>query len=157
MNLDSIDAHWLWLLGAILLALFELAAPGVYLVWFAAAAAATGLLTLAVGLDVAFQFALFSLLSIAAVYGGRRIYDLNPKPTSDPLLNDRMARLRGETLVLAGDIENGRGRVRVGDSVWTCKGPDLSAGTRVRVTGADGQCLIVERAEPAALPAADPA
>jgi membrane protein implicated in regulation of membrane protease activity len=153
MSLDGIEAHWIWLLGAVLLALFELAVPGVYLVWFAAAAAATGLLTLAVGIDVAFQFVLFSLLSIAAVYGGRRIYERNPQPTADPLLNDRVARLRGETLTLTADIENGRGRVRVGDGVWTCKGPDLPAGTRVRVTGADGQCLTVERAEPAALPA----
>jgi hypothetical protein len=147
----DIEPHWLWLLVAIVLGIAELVVPGVFLIWFAAAAAATGLATLAFGLPVAFQLVLFALFAIAAVYGGRMLYARNPAPTSDPLLNDRAARLHGETLVLAEAIENGRGRVRVGDGVWSCRGPDSPAGSRVRVVGADGSCLRVERIEPPAL------
>jgi hypothetical protein len=46
-------------------------------------------------------------------------------------------------LVVAA-IDNGEGRVKVGDSVWSCRGPDAPEGARVRITGADGSCLRVE-------------
>ncbi|HEX9963952.1 MAG TPA: NfeD family protein [Allosphingosinicella sp.] len=132
------------MLAAILLGIAELIVPGVFLIWLAAAAAATGLLTLAFGIDLPFQFALFALVSIAAVYLGRRWYVNNPMPSADPLLNDRAARLTGRTVVVVGALVNGEGRVKVGDSVWSCRGPDCAEGSRVRITGADGSCLKVE-------------
>ena len=46
---------------------------------------------------------------------------------------------------LEGAIVDGRGRLRVDDSVWLVEGPDLPAGTRVRITGADNTLLRVER------------
>ena len=144
MNGFELEPHWLWLLAAMLLGIAELIAPGVFLIWLAAAAALTGLATLALGIELPFQLLLFTLFSISAVYGGRRWYLSHPVATSDPLLNDRAARLKGETLTLATAIENGRGRVIVGDGVWACKGPDAPAGAAVRVTGADGACLRVE-------------
>jgi hypothetical protein len=146
--MNGIEAHWVWLLAAAALGIAEILVPGVFLIWLAAAAALTGLATLAFGLPLAFQLVLFALIAIAAVYGGRRWYAQNPVPTSDPLLNDRLARLKGETLVLVSDIENGRGRVRVGDGVWSCRGPDCPAGTRVRVVGSEGSCLRVEPVGP---------
>lgn len=140
----ELEPHWAWMLAAIVLGIAELIVPGVFLIWLAAAAAATGLLTLAFGIDLPFQFALFALVSIAAVYFGRRWYLKNPMPSADPLLNDRAARLTGRTVVVAAAIVNGEGRVRVGDSVWSCRGPDCAEGSRVRITGADGSCLKVE-------------
>ena len=144
MNGLDLDPHWLWLLAAIALGIAELIAPGVFLIWLAAAAAATGLLTLAFGIDLPFQFAVFALLAIAAVYSGRRWYLANPMPSADPMLNDRAARLVGRTVVVVAAIENGEGRVKVGDSVWSCRGADSPEGSRVRITGADGSCLKVE-------------
>jgi len=85
------------------------------------------------------------LLSIASVYAGRRWYAANPVATSDPLLNNRAARLIGKIVTTASPIEHGEGRVKVGDSVWNCSGPDCEAGTRVRIIGAQGTCLLVER------------
>jgi membrane protein implicated in regulation of membrane protease activity len=140
----DLEPQWIWLLGAIALGIAELIVPGVFLIWLAAAAAATGLLTLAFGIDLPFQFAVFALLSIAAVYAGRRWYLANPMPSADPLLNDRAARLVGRTVVVTQAIENGEGRVKVGDSVWSCRGADAPEGSRVRITGADGSCLKVE-------------
>ena len=148
MNGLDLEPHWLWLLGATLLAIAEIVVPGVFLIWLAAAAAVTGFAALAFGIPLAFQFALFALLAIGSVYGGRRWYAANPMPSADPLLNDRGARLRGERLVVVSAIKNGRGRVKVGDSVWACRGPDCPEGTRVRVVGSDGSCLKVERDEP---------
>ena len=144
MNGLELEPHWVWLLAATALGIAEILVPGVFLIWLAAAAALTGLTALVFGIPVAFQFLVFALLAIAAVYGGRRWYSNNPVESSDPLLNDRLARLQGETLVVVEQIENGRGRVRVGDSVWQCRGPDSAVGSRVRVTGSEGSCLRVE-------------
>jgi hypothetical protein len=78
------------------------------------------------------------------VLGGRRWYERHPVGSADPMLNDRTSRLIGETVVVVNAIENGHGRVRVGDGVWPARGPDAPAGAHMRVTGADGTCLQVE-------------
>ena len=142
-QLSAIGAHWWWLTAAALLAIFEIFAPGVFLVWMAAAAAITGVAVLLLGIPLAAQIALFVLLAICAVYGGRRHYSRNPVESSDPLLNDRAARLIGETLTVVDAIEGGEGRVKVGDSVWAARGADAPAGARVVVTGVQGTCLQV--------------
>ena len=143
--MSGIESHWIWLGVAILLGIAELVAPGVFLIWLAAAAAATGLVTLVFDMGTAFELLLFALFSIAALYFGRRWYNEHPVESSDPLLNERGARMIGERLTVVTAIEHGRGKVRVGDSVWSCKGPDVPAGARVRVTGTEGACLIVEQ------------
>jgi membrane protein implicated in regulation of membrane protease activity len=148
------DDHWLWLIAAALLGILEIFIPGVFLVWMAAAAALTGILAALLPIALPFQLALFGLLAMAAVFGGRRHYERNPVPSSDPLLNDRTARLVGETVTVVTAIESGEGRVKVGDSVWTARGPDAPAGTRMKVVGADGTCLRVQAI--AALQAPEP-
>ena len=149
MNLDGLEPHWLWLIAAAILAIAELLVPGVFLIWLAAAAAVTGVGAMLFGPPVAFQFALFALFALAAVYLGRRTYVRNPVESSDPLLNDRAARLIGETVVVVEAIDHGRGRVKVGDGAWPARGPDAPEGSRVRVVGAEGGTL---RVEPLVLP-----
>jgi inner membrane protein len=144
VSLGGIGLHWWWLIAAAILGILEILLPGVFLVWMAAAAAVTGIVVALLPLPFPFQLALFGLLAMAAVFGGRRVYERNPVPTSDPLLNDRTARLIGQTVQVVTAIENGEGRVKVGDSVWTARGPDAPAGARMRVTGAEGGCLRVE-------------
>lgn len=143
MSLGGLDAHWWWLIAAAILGILEIFLPGVFLVWMAAAAAVTGILVAFLPLELPFQLALFGLLAMAAVYGGRRHYERNPVTSDDPLLNDRTARLVGQNVLVVTAIENGEGRVKVGDSVWVARGPDSPAGTRMIVTGADGTCLRV--------------
>ena len=41
-------------------------------------------------------------------------------------------------------IRDGFGRLALGDSVWRIAGPDLAAGQKVRIVGADGAVLKVE-------------
>ena len=43
-------------------------------------------------------------------------------------------------------IVNGRGKVKVGDALWTAIGSDLSVGNKVRVIGVREQMLEVEEA-----------
>ena len=144
MDLWGLDAHWWWLIGAAALGILEIFVPGIFLAWIAAAAALTGIVVALLPLDLPFQLALFGLLAMAAVFGGRRHYERNPVASSDPMLNDRTARLIGQKVVVVTAIENGEGRVKVGDGVWAARGPDVPAGTRMIVTGADGICLRVE-------------
>lgn len=144
--LTVMEDHWWWLIFAALLGIGEVLLPGVFLIWVAIAAAVTGLVALAVPLSVPLQFLLFAALCVVAVWGGRRWYVSNPVDSQDPLLNDRTARLIGEVVTVVEAIDNGRGRVKVGDSVWSCRGPDAPIGARVRVVGADASVLKVELA-----------
>jgi len=143
MNLAGLGIHWLWLIGAALLGILEIFLPGIFLVWIAAAAAVTGILVALLPLDLPFQLALFGLLAMAAIYGGRRHYERNPVPTSDPLLNDLSARMVGQSVTVVTAIENGEGRVKAGDSIWTARGPDAPAGAKMIVSGTDGATLRV--------------
>jgi membrane protein implicated in regulation of membrane protease activity len=43
-------------------------------------------------------------------------------------------------------IVDGHGRVQIADAYWDVLGPDLPAGARVRVAGADGMTLRVDPA-----------
>ncbi len=139
-----VDNPWWWLVLAVLLGIGELVTPGVFLIWIAAAAALTGGLAMLVTIPPSVQFLLFALLSLGAVWAGRRWYADNPVASQDPLLNDRAARLVGKVATLAEPIRNGRGRIKVGDSVWDCNGEDMDAGMAVRITGAQGMSLSVE-------------
>ena len=144
--LSMLDDHWGWLVFAALLGVAEVMIPGVFLIWVALAAAVTGLIALLLPVSVPVQLLIFALLCLVSVWGGRRWYVANPVNSQDPLLNDRTARLIGEVVLVVEPIEAGRGRVKVGDSVWSCRGPDAPAGSRVRVVGAEASVLQVELA-----------
>lgn len=138
------DPDWFWLIAGVILAIAEILVPGFFLIWLAAAALITGALAMLPPVTMPIQVLLFAALSVVAVYAGRRWFALNPIESADPKLNDRGARLVGETVTVVDAIVNGRGRVKVGDSVWIAKGADAPAGTTVRVTGNDGATLFVE-------------
>lgn len=141
----SLSPGLIWLVAALLLGGAELIVPGVFLVFLAFAAAVVALFLLLIpDLPLWGQFLGFSAWSVIAVLVGRRWYVDNPVATSDPLLNDRVARLLGEVVSVTQAIDGGRGRVRVGDGEWLATGPDAPAGARVRVTGVRDTALVVE-------------
>lgn len=142
--LETLDSHWAWLALGLLLAVAEMAIPGVFLIWLAGAALVTGLLAWALPLGLAWQIVIFAVLAVVAVFSGRRYLRANPVVAADPLMNDRGGRLVGEVVVVTTGIDSGRGRVRYGDSEWLAKGPDAEPGTRMRVAGHDGTVLLVE-------------
>lgn len=147
MSIDTILSQppIAWLAFAAVLAIIELLVPGIFLVFIAAGAAVTGLVILVVpGLPLFAQIGLFAVASAIAVAVGRRWYANNPVESSDPLLNDRVARMIGEVVTVAEPIVSGRGRVRVGDSEWPAHGPDSPAGAQVRIASARGNILEVE-------------
>jgi membrane protein implicated in regulation of membrane protease activity len=145
-SLQGLSAHWWWLIAAALLAILEIFMPGLFLIWIALAAGVTGVALFFLPLTFPLQAVLFAVLAFISVWCGRRWYARNPVPTSDPNLNARADRLIGQVVTVVAAIENGKGRVRVGDGVWNARGPDAPAGSAVRVVAADGTCLTVEAA-----------
>jgi membrane protein implicated in regulation of membrane protease activity len=142
------ESAWGWLaLGAILFAL-DVTAPGFYLVWFAIASAATGMLLFALPLANPWPLVAFCVFSLLSLFAGRMLWGSHREIESDrPLLNQRGRQLIGQTFVLSDAIVGGRGRMKAGDSVWTVTGPNLPAGQLVRVKNAEGTILTVEAAE----------
>jgi membrane protein implicated in regulation of membrane protease activity len=156
MNLGGLEPGWLWLIGGVVLLIAELIAPGFFLVFVGVAALATGLFTLMFDLGAAPQLALFALYSLIAVMVGRRVYaSAETVGSSDPLLNDRAARLVGRSVTVIQEVDEHSGRVRVGDSEWSARGGAATVGTRVRITGVEGNCLLVEPEYPQVSQAGD--
>jgi membrane protein implicated in regulation of membrane protease activity len=122
--------------------------PGVYLIWLAAAAIITGILTLALDLSVPFQLIDFVFLSLIIAFSAKRMLGERPIESSDPLMNRRGARLVGDTALVVQAIEHGSGRVKLGDSEWIAHGAHVPVGERVRVSGTDGAILLVEPLTP---------
>jgi hypothetical protein len=142
--LEGLEPGWLWMIGGVLLLIAEIIAPGFFLVFIGAAAIAAGLFTLLFDLGVAGQLTLFAIYAIVAVMIGRKVYANAAVDAADPLLNDRAARLVGRSVTVIEDVDQHAGRVRVGDSEWSARGGPGRAGERVRITGVEGNCLLVE-------------
>jgi inner membrane protein len=140
----ELEPGWLWMIGGVLLLIAEVIAPGFFLLFIGSAAIATGAFALLFGLGVPAQLALFALYSLLAVLVGRRVYANAPTASSDPNLNDRAAQLVGRKVTAISAIDEHGGRVQVGDGQWSARGGPAEAGQRVRITGVDGNCLIVE-------------
>lgn len=142
--IDNLEPGWLWMIGGILLLIAEIIAPGFFLVFIGVAALATGAFTLLFGMPLAFQLILFTIYALVAVMIGRKVYANQAADSSDPLLNDRVARMVGKSVTVIEAVDEHSGRVRVGDSEWSARGGPGRPGERVRITGVDGNCLLVE-------------
>jgi membrane protein implicated in regulation of membrane protease activity len=140
--------HW-WILAGLLLIL-ELTAPAFFFLWLGIAAAAVGLILLVFpSIDLETQLLLFAITSIVAIVAWRKYRESRPAASDQPNLNRRGQQYIGRVFSLSSPIVNGVGKVTVDDSTWKVKGPDLPAGTHIRVTGVDGVVFKVEATEQA--------
>lgn len=141
--MDGIEAHWFWFAAGLILGGLEMVVPGVYLMWLAMAALATGVITLVAVPSLAVQVTCFIFLSLIFAFSARRMLRDRPIVSSDPLLNNRGGRMIGQTALVTQALESGSGRVKFGDSEWIARGPDTAVGERVRIIGSDGSELLV--------------
>lgn len=141
---------WTWIVLGIGLAIAEIFAPGTLLLWTGVAAVALGFVL--AGADM-LGFALpgwqaqvlaFIALAVLAVFAGIRLRRRPSEPLATTDVNLGSARLVGQRVRLETAIADGRGTVRIGDTTWQVMGPDLPAGSAVRVVGSDGIVLSVE-------------
>ncbi|HJU32167.1 MAG TPA: NfeD family protein [Hyphomicrobiaceae bacterium] len=137
---------WNWLILAVVLFTLETFIPGVHFLWFGMAAVVVGFLAMATGITWPYQIIAFGVIAVLTVFWVRRYVRPDVAKSDLPDLNERGQQYVGRSLVVEQAIQNGRGKVRVGDTVWQAEGPDAPAGTRVTVTGTRGTVLVVERA-----------
>ena len=138
--------HW-WILAGVLLIL-ELTAPAFFFLWLGIAAAAVGLILLVFKtIPLETQLVLFGIASVVSVLAWRKYRETRPLLTDQPNLNRRGHQYIGRVFSLKDPIINGVGKVIVDDSTWKVKGPDLPAGTSIRVTGVEGVVFTVETTE----------
>jgi len=138
--------HW-WILAGLLLIL-ELTAPAFFFLWLGIAAAAVGLILMVFpSIPLETQLVLFGLASIVAVLAWRKYRETRPVSTDQPNLNRRGHQYIGRVFSLTEPIINGVGKVTVDDSTWKVKGPDLQAGTSIKVMGVEGVVFRVEAAD----------
>lgn len=137
---------WNWFILGVLLFTLETVVPGVHFLWFGVAAVIVGGLALATGIAWPWQLIAFGILAVVTVFWVRKYVRPDVTKSDLPDLNVRGHQYIGRSLVVEQPIQNGRGKVRVGDTLWAAEGPDAPAGTRVTVTGARDTVLVVERA-----------
>jgi hypothetical protein len=144
LNLFVTYGPWAWMVVGLVLLALELVVPGGYFLWLGSAGIMTGLLAFIPGLSWPWQFTIFGLLAIVIVIGWTMVSRNRHPKTDNPFLNQRADRFIGHEGVIDEPIKDGYGRLVLGDGVWRIAGPDLAAGQKVRVVGADGAVLKVE-------------
>ncbi|MER8643020.1 NfeD family protein [Mesorhizobium sp. M1252] len=128
---------WNWMVLGFVLLVMEVIAPGIFMLWIGIAALVIGVISLLIW-DASFwawevQVLAFLALSLVSALAGKKLAGGRNTPSDQPLLNRRGAQLVGRMATLAEPIKDGRGRIKLGDTLWRVSGPDLPAGTQVRV------------------------
>jgi membrane protein implicated in regulation of membrane protease activity len=136
---------WFWYIVGLVLLIGELLAPGIFLLWLALAAGLTGGINSIFGLGWQAELAVFAVLSVLLVLASWNYVMKQRRPKSDqPDLNQRQTGYVGRRTTLLQAISNGRGKVKIDDTVWDVSGPDMAQGTAVVVTGVTGATLEVK-------------
>ena len=136
-----------WAVVALLLFAAETLAPGAFMLWMGFAAVAVFLSVLLLpGIPVLAQVAAFVVLSFVSIQVYRKWFRKAARESDQPLLNRRAQQNIGLVAPLDQAIVAGRGRIKLGDAFWVVEGPDLAAGTPVRVVAVDGMVLKVQEA-----------
>ena len=142
--LDGATAIWVWLGGGALLLMLEILAPGAFLLWLGLAAILVGLSQIVLHVDAGLQVVLFAALSLALGLFARLVLRYGVSVTDRGTLNKTGNRYTGRIVQVEEAITNGRGKVKIGDTLWNAEGPDAAAGARVRVTGSRGTVVVTE-------------
>ncbi len=134
---------WYWAIAAAVIAYVEMHAPGFYLIWIACGAATTAAGIGFFGISVEEQLITFALASVGFCIVGYFVYR-SFNVHSKTSLNRRELGIVGAEGVVAEPIQNGHGKVRLGDTVWLAQGTDLPVGTPIRVRALLGTTVQVE-------------
>ena len=138
--------YWHWLgLGILLMILDLVIGANFFLIWIGVAAITTAIIDIIIpGLDWQYQMSFFALASVMLAFIWKK-YTITSSG-SDSKLNKRSQQYIGRTFSVVKAVKNGRGKIKIGDSVWavTCDS-DLPIGTDVKVVSVNGVILCVEK------------
>jgi membrane protein implicated in regulation of membrane protease activity len=137
-----------WAILGITLIILEIFSPTSFLLWPGLAALGVALSLIFYPISWQLQFIGFALLSLAFTLIGRRFYNPNQITSDEPELNLVGRRYIGHIYPLAEDSQNGRARVKIGDSLWLAEiegEGSLKAGTPVEVIEQHDTILTVKK------------
>jgi len=137
--------HWI-ILALVLLAGEALGAAGFMIGVSLSALTVAALMALGLLDAWQFQFLLFALFSVIASVVFWKFFRSQNDEDDAGIINDRAAQLIGRKLTLKQDIENGLGRVQIGDTFWKVSAEeDLEAGAKVEVYASEGMLLLIRK------------
>ncbi len=139
---------WHWLGLAAVLLVLELLTGTTYLLWPTVAAALVGLTVGLLPVPWQAQLAVFAIVTaVLTLFGDKLVAKRWRRLVSDkPHLNERAAQLTGQRVTAVAAFEAGRGRVRLGDSVWAAvldAPAEVAEGGQLEVIAVDGATLKV--------------
>ena len=142
---------WSWLSIGVLLMIAELFVPGTFIMWFGFGAVLTGLIVGIFGIvSLTMQLLIFVIASVISLGIGIFVYDkvFGPNKEKGNRTRTGAQRFIGKTYIVSETIQNGKGKVAVGDTVWLARSKrKIAKGTEVVVIGVDGTQLLVEEKE----------
>ncbi|MCP4935225.1 MAG: NfeD family protein [bacterium] len=136
---------WNWFILAGILGVMEVIAPGYFLIWYGLAALSVGGLALAIDISWQMQLIMYAVIGMGLLIASLRFAGSRAGESDRPMLNKRAKSYLGKTYELLDDTSNGRGSVRVGDSIWSVQienGANLAKGKGVLITDVNGNKLV---------------
>ena len=139
---------WHWFALAVILGILDVILGANFLfVWCGISAALVGILMLIIpSMLWEYQFLIFGIGVLASLIIWRQYLKKQSKEREISTLNRRGEQYVGQIYTLDSPIVDGRGKVKVADTMWRVTGEDMPAGTKIRVVGVDGIVLKVEKA-----------
>lgn len=144
-----IESWLIWLIIAGIFAIGEILSEGFFLAWFAIGAAAACLAAF-FGLNAAWQWGLFIVISGVLVLLSRRFAERFTKVQPPGIGADRYKGKIGVVLEEVDNLKN-TGQVRIDKEEWRADSESddviIPVGVRVEITGLDGTHLVVSPIE----------
>lgn len=140
--------YWHWWVLLFLLLIIEMLSGTYFFLLLGAASALTGIIVLLADAtaSTSLQIIIFSALSVLFTYVWWKKFAGKSTPeSSQPQLNKAGQRYIGQSYPLYEGIANGRGKLRIHDSLWDVDGEDASPGTMVIVTNVVDGVLKVKK------------
>jgi membrane protein implicated in regulation of membrane protease activity len=137
---------WNWFIAAAVLGVIEVLAPGSFMMWLGLSALLVGAVSLLLDWAWQAQAIAFAIFAVAFVPAWRHFSRKVERPVDRPFLNRRAEGYVGRVFTLDKPIVDGFGTIRIDDTVWRVSGPDCPAGSRVKISHAEGANLMVEAA-----------
>lgn len=140
---------WQWVVGAVAMALLELAIPAFVLIWFALGALLVALVLLVFPLSLTVQLAIWLIASVVMVYLWFKVFKPGQRKT---LIGTSDANVIGEVGLLTRAVaQYEKGEVRfqkplLGADSWPCiADKEIAMGERVKVVAVEGSLLKIDR------------
>ena len=136
--IDGLSSQWCWLIAGTLFISLEILLPEVYLLWLGLAALSVASITFFISIDLPQQVIVFTLSSLVLIILSRRLLKREKKSDykNSDHLNERMQSYIGREVTLTSPIINGKGRIKIDDTLWIVTGPELAAGELCIITEA---------------------